>query len=275
MEDSLRVTTPVLRVSALTLALGGRAILRGVNLEVGQGERVALMAPSGAGKTSILRTIVGLEAFDAGEIDVDGVRLRPGPLPRESQLRNLRAKVGIVFQFHHLFAHLTALDNVTLAPRHARGVSRQAAETRARGLLESLGVAERAHALPGELSGGEAQRVAIARALATDPPLLLLDEPTASLDPARRGELGATLKNLAATGRTLVVTTHDTAFARAYATRVVIMAEGVVVEEGEPEQVLSRPAHPATRQFLASGQLGSGSDRSTSPPRDNVPAAPR
>jgi ABC-type polar amino acid transport system ATPase subunit len=165
--------------------------------------------------------------------------------------------VGIVFQFHHLFSHLRAIDNVVLAPVHALGVPRLQAETRARELLESLGVASRAHALPFELSGGEAQRVAIARALATDPPLLLMDEPTASLDPARRGELSAALVALADAGRTLLITTHDVTFARSVATRVVILADGQVVEDGAPGVVLTSPAHEATRAFLqAPGKNG-------------------
>jgi ABC-type polar amino acid transport system ATPase subunit len=246
------VNEPVLSVSGLHLARGGQAVLRGVSLEVRQGERVALMGLSGGGKTSVLRAVVALDPFQEGRIAVDGVNLRPGPIPREAGLRQLRRKVGIVFQFHHLFSHLTAIDNVTLAPMHALGVPRGQAEMRARDLLGSLGVAARAHALPFELSGGEAQRVAIARALATDPPLLLMDEPTASLDPARRGELSAALVALAGAGRTLLVTTHDVAFARSFATRVVILAEGQVVEDGAPDDVLTHPSHEATRAFLQS-----------------------
>jgi polar amino acid transport system ATP-binding protein len=157
----------------------------------------------------------------------------------------------MIFQLHQLFEHLTALDNVTLAPIHALHMARADAEARAQTLLASLGVAHRARALPRELSGGEAQRVAIARALATDPPVLLLDEPTASLDPARRLELASTLRALATAGRTLVVTTHDVAFARSCVDRAVILAGGEVVEEGEPATLFSRPSHPATREFLS------------------------
>jgi ABC-type polar amino acid transport system ATPase subunit len=217
------------------------------------------MGLSGGGKTTVLRTIVALDAFDAGKILVDGVELRAGPLPREARLRDLRRKVGIVFQLHHLFSHLTALQNVVLAQVHALHVPHDLAEARARELLGSLGVLERAHALPAELSGGEAQRVAIARALATDPPLLLMDEPTASLDPARRGELGETLENLTRAGRTLLLATHDDDFALDFATRVAILADGVVVEEGEPERVLRRPSHPATRALLQSQGKSLGS----------------
>ena len=244
------VTAPILTVRDLRLARGARVVLRGITLEARRGEFVALMGLSGGGKTTVLRTIVALEPFDAGEIHVDGVSLRPGPLPREARLRELRLRVGMVFQLHHLFEHLTALDNVTLAPVHALKLHRDAAETRAREILEDLGVGARVDALPRELSGGEAQRVAIARALATDPPLLLLDEPTASLDPARRADLGETLRSLTAAGRTLVVTTHDDDFVRDFTDRVVILADGRVAEEGDPHQVLTNPQHPATQELL-------------------------
>ncbi len=241
---------PVLDVAGLRLSRGPREVLRGVSLRVARGELVALMGLSGGGKTTVLRAVARLEPFDAGSIEVDGVRLGPGPVPKESALRDLRRKVGMVFQLHNLFDHLSVLHNVTLAPLHVAGVAREAAEGRARELLQGLGVAHRVNAYPRELSGGEAQRVAIARALAMDPPLLLMDEPTASLDPARRNELGESLRALTATGRTLVVTTHDDDFVKDYANRVVILAEGEVVEEGEPGEVLVRPQHAATRKLL-------------------------
>ena len=222
---------PVLQVRGLRLARGTREILSGVDLDADRGDLVALMGLSGSGKSTVLRAIVGLERFDSGTIEVDGA-------------------VGMVFQFHALFEHLSALDNVCLAPMHVLRVSRADAVTRAQVLLDQLGVGARAHALPRELSGGEAQRVAIARSLAMDPPLLLLDEPTASLDPARRGELGASLRDLASTGRSLVLTSHDVDFVRDHATRVVILAEGRVVEHGDPHQVLDTPSHPATKALL-------------------------
>jgi ABC-type polar amino acid transport system ATPase subunit len=250
VEGVGKLSERVLSVSGVHLARGGQPVLRGVTLDVRQGERVALMGLSGGGKTTVLRAVVALDPFQDGRIALDGVTLRPGPVPREGGLRQLRRKVGIVFQFHHLFSHLTAIDNVTLAPVHALGVPRVQAETRARDLLDSLGVSARAHALPSQLSGGEAQRVAIARALATDPPLLLMDEPTASLDPARRNELAASLVALAESGRTLLVTTHDVAFARRYATRVMILAGGEVVEDGAPAETLDHPSHEATLAFL-------------------------
>jgi ABC-type polar amino acid transport system ATPase subunit len=158
----------------------------------------------------------------------------------------------MVFQLHYLFEHLTVMQNVMLAPTHVAHVPAADAERRALQLLESLGVSHRKDALPRELSGGEAQRVAIARAMAMEPPLLLMDEPTASLDPARRHELGETLVKLTKEGRTLVVTTHDDDFARDFANRVIVMADGEVVEEGVAREVLTNPQHPATRALLQS-----------------------
>ena len=222
--------TATLIVRDLHLTRGNRAILKGVNLDARAGEMVALMGRSGSGKTTILRVIAGLDTPDSGQVTA--------------------GKAGMVFQFHHLFEHLSALDNVTLAPRHVHGVATAEAQRRARGLLDQLGVGHRAGAVPRELSGGEAQRVAIARALAVDPPLLLLDEPTASLDPARKNDLGDVLRALAASGRALVMASHDDDFVRQHATCVVVLADGIVVEQGEPRTVLDHPQHAATRELL-------------------------
>lgn len=239
-----------LRIDNLRLNRGAREVLRGVTFTVAQGELVALMGLSGGGKTTVLRAITALESFDAGTIDVGGVTLHAGGAPSRATMRELRRRVGMVFQSHYLWEHLTALENVTLAPLHVTKTSRADAERRANELFASLGVAHRRDAWPRELSGGEAQRVAIARAMAMDPPLLLMDEPTASLDPARRNELGQTLRTLTTGGRTLVLTTHDDDFARDFATRVIVLADGEVVEEGDPRDVLTRPQHPATRALL-------------------------
>jgi ABC-type polar amino acid transport system ATPase subunit len=218
----------VLRVDGLRLRRGERVILDGVSLAIERGELVAVMGPSGSGKTTILRAAAGLEAFQSGRIDVDGVALAGGaPIPA-SVLRELRRKVGMVFQFHCLFEHLSAIQNVCLAPVHAHGVSPAAARARGLELLRAFGVEHRAMALPRQLSGGEAQRVAIARALAVDPPVLLMDEPTASLDPERRAELGALLQGLQRQQRTLIVSTHDEEFARDFATRILRLREGRV-----------------------------------------------
>ena len=240
----------VLSIVNLRLSRGSQAVLRDVDLEVRRGERVALMGLSGGGKTTVLRAVSALDPFQLGTIVVDGFALKAGPVPRESQLRELRRRVGMVFQFHHLFAHLSVIENVSLAQVHVHRMARREADAKSQSWLESLGVGARSGARPSELSGGEAQRVAIARALATDPPLLLMDEPTASLDPARRGELAATLTSLASTGRTLLIATHDVPFALSLATRVVVLANGCVVEDGRSDEVLTRPSHPATRALL-------------------------
>ena len=221
----------MLRLRDVELSRGTRRVLAGVSFEVGRGELVALMGPSGAGKTSVLRVVAGLEQFQSGNVELEGLTLSGGERVPPAALRSLRRKVGMVFQFHHLFEHLPAIKNVWLAPVHAHGMPLRDAERRARELLASLGVEERANALPRELSGGEAQRVAIARALAVNPPLLLLDEPTASLDTDRRAELGDLLKSLLTEGRTLVMATHDEAFARGCATRVLRVSDGLVLEE--------------------------------------------
>jgi len=220
-----------LTVRDLRVERGGRAVVQRVSFEARPGELLALMGASGSGKTSVLRAIAGLEPVAAGSIDTGGLRLGPGPLPRGAALRSLHERVGMVFQFHNLFAHLTAVHNVWLAPVHVRGDARDAAERTARRLLDELGVGARAGARPHELSGGEAQRVAIARALAMDPPVLLLDEPTASLDPERRAELARTVRTLVSGGRTVVAATHDADFVRGCADRVLLLEEGLVASE--------------------------------------------
>ena len=231
MEGADAMTEVVLQLADVRLRRGARLILAGVTLQTARGELVALMGPSGSGKTTILRAVAGLEPFESGRILVDDVTLVGGGASSGGTLHALRRKVGMVFQFHCLFEHLSAIKNVCLAPVHAHGVAPDAAVRRARELLAAFGVEHRADALPRELSGGEAQRVAIARALAVDPPLLLMDEPTASLDPARREELGELLRRLLSQGRTLVVATHDEEFARAYASRIVRMDGGIVTAQ--------------------------------------------
>ena len=205
------MTPPVLELRDVRLRRGEREILRGVTFAAGHGEIVVIMGPSGSGKTTILRAIAGLDRHDSGQIVMaDG-------------------RAGMVFQFHCLFEHLSAIDNICLAPVHAHGVTKGDAVRRAHELLTAFGVDHRASAMPRELSGGEAQRVAIARALAVDPRVLLLDEPTASLDPDRRTELGTLLVDLARQGRTLIIATHDEDFARAYATRTLRLSDGMLV----------------------------------------------
>jgi ABC-type polar amino acid transport system ATPase subunit len=225
------MTTSAIAASDVHLRRGSREVLRGIDFEVAAGEVVALMGVSGSGKSTILRAIAGLEPFERGTIALEGAVLPAGP-PRAPALRELRRKVGMVFQFHCLFEHLSALDNVTLAPLHVQRTTRADAERRARELLATLGVEHRAAALPRELSGGEAQRVAIARALATDPHILLMDEPTASLDPERRQELQSLVRSLAGRNRTLLIATHDQDFAEGAATRVLYVRDGRIAQPG-------------------------------------------
>jgi ABC-type polar amino acid transport system ATPase subunit len=221
-------------VRDLRVERGARAVVQGVSFSAQPGEVLALMGASGAGKTTVLRAIGGLEPMARGSIALSGFTLGPGPIPRGTALRDLHARVGMIFQFHNLFAHLTAVHNVWLAPVHVRGDARHTAEARAMQLLADLGVGERAGAMPHQLSGGEAQRVAIARALAMDPPLLLMDEPTASLDPERRADLAKTVRRLVSSGRTIIAATHDGDFVRACADRVLLLEDGHIAREGAP-----------------------------------------
>lgn len=220
-----------LSIRNLEVVRGQHRVLKGLDLDVDAGEIVALMGLSGAGKTTVLRAVAALQPFSAGSIALEDAALRPGPLLPQSRLGTLRSKVGMVFQEHALFEHLTVLDNVTLAPVHARGWTRDKASEAAMRWLESLGVSERATAFPRQLSGGQAQRVAIARALVLDPHLLLMDEPTSALDPARRITLAETLRKLTEGGRALLISTHDSDFAKACADRIVTLSDGLIAPE--------------------------------------------
>jgi len=200
--------------------------VQGASFALDRGESVTGGGASGSGKTSVLRAIAGLDPITAGRIVVDGLSIEAGRPPDSRARRELYRRVGMVFQFHHLFEHLTAFENICLAPMHVLRQPRKVAERRALELLEQMGIAARAHAMPYELSGGEAQRVAIARALAMGPQVLLMDEPTASLDPARRGDVAVILRQLAEAGCALLIASHDEEFVRKCAHRVLMMAEG-------------------------------------------------
>lgn len=223
-----RAVTATLSIRGLRVERSGHEVICGVDLDVAPGEVCVLMGESGAGKTTVLRVVAALEPFNAGVVTLGAATLRPGPVPPQSQLGALRAKVGMVFQAHALFEHLTALENVTLAPLHVHRWPADRARSRATELLAALGVAHRADALPRELSGGEAQRVAVARALAPDPAILLMDEPTAALDAARRESLAATVRSLAGERRGVLISTHDEEFARAVADRVLRIKDGAI-----------------------------------------------
>jgi ABC-type polar amino acid transport system ATPase subunit len=218
----------VIQVDGLSMVRGDRTIVRNVSFDVPRGTCLALVGSSGSGKTTILRALAGLEPIAAGRVSVGGCVQGPGALARGEARREFHRAVGIVFQFHNLFSHLTALDNVCLAPVHALGRPRQAAERKARELLDGLGVGHRSGAMPHQLSGGEAQRVAIARALAVEPPVLLMDEPTASLDADRKVDLVRILRALVAAGQTVVIASHDEEFVRMADRRLLLHAGALV-----------------------------------------------
>lgn len=244
-----------LTVTDLTIRRGVRTVLRGAHFFLAPGERVALTAPSGAGKTTLLRVIAGLDSFDHGAVATATASLTARASPgRHSAWHR---QVCLVFQAHNLFPHMTALQNVWLAPVHALGHQRDLAMAQARALLESLGVGHRADALPRALSGGEAQRVAIARALAVRPAVLLLDEPTASLDPSRRVELADTLVRVSEQGTTILASTHDREFAALFATRVLLLSRETVVPDADVGDVIPRPGQGPRRQGDP-GEEGSG-----------------
>ncbi|MEB3317073.1 MAG: amino acid ABC transporter ATP-binding protein [Cyanobacteriota bacterium] len=220
--------------------------LRGCDLQVNKGEVVVIMGPSGSGKSTFIRTFNALEDFQKGRIVVDGIAL-------SNDLRNIdaiRREVGMVFQQFNLFPHLTVLDNLTLAPVLVRKRPKAEVEGQAMALLQRVGIAEQAGKFPGQLSGGQQQRVAIARALCMEPRILLFDEPTSALDPEMVREVLDVMRNLANDDITMVVVTHEVKFAEQVAHRVVLMAEGEVVEEAKPEVFFHTPSHERTRRFL-------------------------
>jgi general L-amino acid transport system ATP-binding protein len=222
-------------------------VLRGINLTVRTGEVVVIFGASGSGKSTFIRTINRLEEHQRGEIFVDGIELT-------NDIRNIaavRSEIGMVFQSFNLFPHLTALQNITLAPMRVRKWPRERAEEVAVDLLNRVGIPEQAHKFPAQLSGGQQQRVAIARALAMQPKIMLFDEPTSALDPEMISEVLDAMRELAESGMTMVCITHEMGFARAVANRMVFFDEGLVVEEGPPRQIFEAPAHERTRQFLS------------------------
>jgi polar amino acid transport system ATP-binding protein len=250
------VTEPLLRVRGLRKAFGGVTVLDGVDLDVAPGGVTCLLGPSGSGKSTLLRCVNHLETVDAGTVEVDGELVgyrRDGDRLRELGARRVavqRRRIGMVFQDFGLFGHMTALGNVVEAPTTVLGRPRAEAERRGRELIAQVGLAGREDAYPRQLSGGQQQRVAIARALAMDPVLMLFDEPTSALDPELVGEVLAVLRDLAAGGTTMVVVTHEIAFAREVADTVVVLDGGRVVEAGPPARVIDAPREERTRRFL-------------------------
>ena len=236
---------------------GALKVLKGVTLEVGRGQVLVLVGPSGSGKSTFLRCINHLEQVNAGRLYVDGeligYRERGDKLyempPREAAKQ--RRDIGMVFQHFNLFPHRTALENIIEAPMHVKGVKKKEAVERAKDLLNQVGLAEKADAYPAQLSGGQAQRVAIARALAMNPKLMLFDEPTSALDPELVGEVLGVMKKLAEEGMTMVVVTHEMGFAREVANQLVFMDEGIIMETGNPREMMADPKHERTKAFLS------------------------
>jgi ABC-type polar amino acid transport system ATPase subunit len=230
---------------------GDLCVLSGVSLSVRRGEVAAIIGPSGGGKSTLLRCINGLETFQQGEVSVDALRLAPGDGHVAATLRQLRRRVGMVFQQFNLFPHLSVLDNVLSGPRYVLGRSRAEAEPEARRLLERVGLGDKLNARPEQLSGGQQQRVAIARALAVRPDAILFDEPTSALDPRMAGEVLSVITDLAKSGQTMIVVTHAMHFARQVAHTVHVMDAGRIIESGPPAQVFDSPRAEAARRFVA------------------------
>ncbi|HET7357895.1 MAG TPA: amino acid ABC transporter ATP-binding protein [Nocardioidaceae bacterium] len=238
--------TELLRVSGLRKSYGDKVVLRDIDLSVDTHDVVCLIGASGSGKSTLLRCLNLLETIDDGVVEFEGRDITD---PRVG-VRAVRRRMGMVFQAYNLFPHMTVLDNVTLAPRRVHGVPRHEAEPQARALLARFGLADKVDSHPDRLSGGEQQRAAIARALATGPALVLLDEVTSALDPELVGEVLDIMRDLAESGTTMVVATHEMSFARDVASRVCFLDDGVILEQGPPAQVLGDPTEDRTRQFL-------------------------
>jgi ABC-type histidine transport system ATPase subunit len=243
----------------ITKSFGTAHVLKGISLAAQKGEAVAIIGSSGSGKSTFLRCLNLLEVPDCGEIRVSGEHLSIGPdgtPPARAQIERIRRRVAMVFQSFNLWHHMTVLSNVIEAPVHVHGRPRAAAIEEARSLLKRVGLAHRAEAYPNQLSGGEQQRAAIARALAVHPDVILFDEPTSALDPELVGEVLSTIQDLVAEGRTMIIVTHEMAFARDVSTRTVYLCEGRIEEEGPSADVFNAPRSPRLQQFLESFRSG-------------------
>ena len=251
------MTTPMVRAQAVCKNFGRQEVLKGINLEVSRGEVMCILGPSGSGKSTFLRCINHLEKVDAGKLYVDGELVgyeqRGDKLYelRDNEVARKRAEIGMVFQRFNLFPHMTALENVIEAPCRVKGLNKKGVVDKARQLLDRVGLAGREDAYPRQLSGGQQQRVAIARALAMEPKLMLFDEPTSALDPELVGEVLDAMRDLATSGMTMIVVTHEIGFAREVGDALVFMDDGVVVEAGAPKDVIANPQHERTKAFLS------------------------
>lgn len=237
----------MIKVENLTKSFGELEVLKGINQEIKDGEVVVVIGPSGSGKSTFLRCLNLLETPTSGKIFVDGEEITS----KEIDINKVREEMGMVFQSFNLFNNLNILDNITLAPTLVKKIEKEKAETRAKELLERVGLPDKAESFPKSLSGGQKQRIAIARALAMNPKVMLFDEPTSALDPEMVGEVLDIMKDLAKEGMTMVVVTHEMGFAREVGDRILFMDGGYIVEEGSPEEVFGNPQNERTKSFLA------------------------
>lgn len=237
----------MIEVNELHKSFGDLEVLKGVNCRINEKEVVCVIGPSGSGKSTFLRCLNGLEEITSGQVVVDGFDISRS----ETNINKVREEIGMVFQRFNLFPHMNVLENIMLAPSKVRKISKERAKQRALTLLDKVGLSEKANAYPNQLSGGQQQRVAIARALAMQPKIMLFDEPTSALDPEMVGEVLDVMKSLAQEGMTMVVVTHEMGFAREVGDRVIFMDQGVIMEEGDPDQIFSNPQSERTRAFLS------------------------
>ena len=237
----------LIKIENLHKSFGKNEVLKGINLEIKRGEVVVIIGPSGSGKSTLLRSMNLLEEATNGKVIFEGVDITD----KKNDLFAMREKMGMVFQQFNLFPNMTVMENITLSPIKTKGESKEVAEKRAKELLEKVGLPDKATAYPQSLSGGQQQRIAIARGLAMEPDVLLFDEPTSALDPEMVGEVLAVMQDLAKSGMTMVIVTHEMGFAREVADRVIFMADGVVVEDGTPEQIFEQTQEQRTKDFLS------------------------
>ncbi len=241
------MTETLIKIENLHKSFGKNEVLKGINLEIKRGEVVVIIGPSGSGKSTLLRSMNLLEEATKGKVIFEEVDITD----KKNDLFAMREKMGMVFQQFNLFPNMTVMENITLSPIKTKGESKAVAEKRAQELLEKVGLPDKAEAYPQSLSGGQQQRIAIARGLAMEPDVLLFDEPTSALDPEMVGEVLAVMQDLAKSGMTMVIVTHEMGFAREVADRVIFMADGVVVEDGTPEQIFEQTQEQRTKDFLS------------------------
>ncbi|MGO2745604.1 amino acid ABC transporter ATP-binding protein [Microbacterium sp.] len=245
--DLIDIHAPAIEVRGLVKTFGDNEVLKGIDLTVLGGEVVCVIGPSGSGKSTLLRSVNMLEEPTGGKILIEGIDITD----EDTDIDRVRTRIGMVFQSFNLFPHLDVMGNLTLAQRRVKKRSKVEAEKVAREMLTRVGLAEKADAFPGHLSGGQQQRVAIARALCMNPDMMLFDEPTSALDPELVGEVLQVMRRLADEGMTMLVVTHEMGFAREVGSRLIFMDGGVIVEQGDPREVLANPQHPRTQDFLA------------------------